>query len=285
MEDPTTLDDAEVDRLVREALAEDVGSRDVTTESTVGAGARARGVFVAKQDLVVAGLAVAEAVFRVLDSGVRWTAAVSDGARVGRGSTLATVAGGARALLTAERVALNFLQRLSGVATVTRRFVDAVAGTGARIRDTRKTTPLLRNLEKYAVALGGGIPHRPGLDRGVLVKENHIRLAGGVAEAARLARAGAGGLLVEVEVERLDQIEEALSAGAAMLLLDNFTPEDVRQGVRQIGGRVPVEVSGGVKLENVRAYAEAGADLIAVGALTHSAPACDISLETGPDAG
>jgi nicotinate-nucleotide pyrophosphorylase (carboxylating) len=280
-----TLDLAEVDRLVRAALAEDVGARDVTTEATVAATTRARGVFTAKQPLVVAGLGVAEAVFRVLDGDVHWESHVSDGDQLGVGASVAAVSGNARAVLTAERVALNFLQRLCGVATLTRRFVEAVAGTRAQVRDTRKTTPLLRSLEKYAVEVGGGVAHRPGLDRGVLVRENHIRLAGGVGEATRRAVTGAAGLVVEVEVERLDQIEEALAAGAQMLLLDNFTPEAVRTGVRQIGGRVPVEVSGGVRLETIRAYAEAGADFIAVGALTHSAPACDISLETEPERG
>ncbi len=197
---------------------------------------------------------------------------------------LGRVTGPARGMLTGERVALNFLQRLSGVATITRAFVDAVAGTKARIRDTRKTTPLLRALQKRAVEAGGGVPHRAGLDAGILIKDNHVRLAGGVGEATRRARAAAGSVLVEVEVERTDQIEEALRAGAQMLLLDNFTPEGVGEAVRLIGGRVPVEVSGGVTLETVRAYAEAGADFIAVGALTHSAAACDISLEIEPSA-
>ncbi|MFI5183174.1 MAG: carboxylating nicotinate-nucleotide diphosphorylase [Vicinamibacteria bacterium] len=272
----------DVDRLVRAALAEDVGARDVTTEATVPADRRAAGTFLAKQDLVLAGLPVAEAAFRLVDPGVRWEPRAGEGARVARGASVARVEGQARALLTAERVALNFLQRLSGVATETRRFVDAVAGTKAQIRDTRKTTPLLRSMEKYAVGVGGGAPHRPGLDRGILVKENHIRMAGSVAEATRRAVAGAGGLLVEVEVERLDQVEEALAAGAQMLLLDNFTPQEVGVAIGAIAGRVPVEVSGGIRLGNVRVYAEAGADLIAVGALTHSAPACDISLETEP---
>ncbi len=168
------------------------------------------------------------------------------------------------------------------MATLTRLFVDAVSGTPARIRDTRKTTPLLRTLEKYAVEVGGGVAHRPGLDRGILVKENHIRLAGSVGEATRRARAAAGGLEVEVEVERLDQISEALEAGAGMLLLDNFDVERVRTAVSLIGRRVPVEVSGGIRLDTIRPYAETGVDFIAVGALTHSAPAVDISLETGP---
>jgi nicotinate-nucleotide pyrophosphorylase (carboxylating) len=179
-------------------------------------------------------------------------------------------------------VALNFLQRISGVATLTRRFVEAVAGTRARIRDTRKTTPLLRALEKRAVVLGGGVAHRSGLDTGVLIKDNHIRLAGGAGIATRLAVAAAPGLEVEVEVERLDQIEEVLAAGAHMILLDNFSPEGVAAAVQAIGGRVTIEVSGGVTLANVLAYAQAGPDFIAIGALTHSAPACDISLEIEP---
>ncbi len=182
-------------------------------------------------------------------------------------------------MLAAERVALNFLQQLSGVATLTRKFVDLVAGTGARIRDTRKTTPLLRALEKQAVELGGGTPHRAGLASAILVKDNHVRLAGSVGEATRRAAAAAGGCLVEVEVERLEQIEEALAAGAQMILLDNFHPQGVREAVRMIAGRVPVEVSGGVTLMNVRGFAEAGPDFIAIGAITHSAPAADISLE------
>jgi nicotinate-nucleotide pyrophosphorylase (carboxylating) len=278
----TTLDPSDIDRLVSAALAEDVGVRDITTEATVSPGRRAAGSFLAKQDLVLAGLPVSEAVFRMLDREVSWEPRVVEGSRVSQGAWIARVQGEARALLTAERVALNFLQRLSGVATETRRFVDAVAGTKARIRDTRKTTPLLRALEKYAVGVGGGVAHRPGLDSGILVKENHIRLAGSVGEATRRAVAAAGGLVVEVEVERLDQVEEALGAGAQMLLLDNFTPSDLRVAIRAIAGRVPVEASGGIRLENVRAFADAGADFIAVGALTHSAPACDISMETEP---
>ena len=214
--------------------------------------------------------------------GSRLTPNVAEGGAARPGDVIGRVEGPARGLLQAERVALNFLQRLSGVATLTRRFVDAVAGTGARIRDTRKTTPLLRALQKRAVVAGGGVSHRAGLDDAILVKDNHVRLAGSVAEATRRAVAAALGRPVEVEVERLDQIEEALQAGATMLLLDNFTPADVRTAVGLIAGRVPVEVSGGVTLSTVRAYAEAGADLIAVGALTHSAPGADISLEIEP---
>jgi nicotinate-nucleotide pyrophosphorylase (carboxylating) len=276
------LDEQAVARIVRAALIEDVGARDATTEATVPAETRARAVFLAKQDFVLAGLDVALAVFRTQDPAVTWTPQAIEGARISAQAHLGTLTGPARALLTAERVALNLLQRLSGVATVTRRFVDAVEGTRARIRDTRKTTPLLRALEKYAVEIGGGVPHRSGLDTGILVKDNHARLAGSVGEAARRAMAEAQGLPVEVEIERLDQLEEALAAGVQMILLDNFTPEQVRIAVERTAGRVPLEVSGGVRLETVRAYAEAGPDFIAIGALTHSAPAVDISLEIEP---
>jgi nicotinate-nucleotide pyrophosphorylase (carboxylating) len=252
---------------------------DLTTVATVSATAEARGAFLAKQPLVVSGLDVAGLVFRTLDARVVFDARAREGEPRPAQSIIGRVAGPARALLTGERVALNFLQRMSGVATVTRAFVDAVAGTRARIRDTRKTTPLLRALQKRAVEAGGGLPHRSGLDTGVLIKDNHVRLAGSVGEATRRARMAASGALVEVEVERIDQIEEALRAGADMLLLDNFPPNEVREAAAQVAGRVPLEVSGGVTLKTVRAYAEAGADYIAVGALTHSAPSCDISLE------
>jgi nicotinate-nucleotide pyrophosphorylase (carboxylating) len=276
------LDAERVRQIVQAALEEDIGARDVTSEATVPDSARARGVLLAKQELIVAGLDVAAAAFRAQDPGVSWAPDAREGDRFFPGTVLGTVSGRARALLTAERVALNFLQRLSGVATLTRRFVDAVDGTGARIRDTRKTTPLLRFLEKHAVEAGGGLPHRSGLDTGILVKDNHVRLAGSVRQATLRALAGAGGLTVEVEVEALDQVEDAIAAGAHMLLLDNFAPEEVREAVALVRGRVPIEVSGGVKLENVRAYAEAGPDFIAIGAVTHSAPAVDISLEVEP---
>lgn len=269
-------------RLVDAALAEDIGAGDVTAEATVPASARARGVFLAKQDLIVAGLEVARYAFEARVSGLVFRADVREGERVPAGRLLGSVEGPARGLLSAERVALNLLQQISGVATITRRFVDAVAGTKARIRDTRKTTPLLRSLEKQAVVLGGGVLHRSGLDTGVLIKDNHIRLAGGAGEATRRAVAAAHGLEVEVEVERIDQIEEVIAAGADMILLDNFDPAAVREAVALIGGRTKVEVSGGVTLATVRAFAEAGPDFIAIGALTHSAPACDISLEIEP---
>lgn len=275
------LDPETVRRLVRAALEED-GPRDATTEATVPDTLRARGVFVAKQELVVAGLDVAATAFRLLDPQVDWQPEARDGERFYPGTVLGSVSGRARAMLTAERVALNFLQRMSGVATQTRRFVDAVEGTGARIRDTRKTTPLLRVLEKHAVEAGGGVPHRAGLDSGILIKDNHVRLAGGVRQATRRAVAGAGDLLVEVEVERLDQIEEALAAGAQMLLLDNFTPDQAREAMEVIRGRVGVELSGGIRLDTIRAFAECRPEYIAVGALTHSAGAVDISLEIEP---
>ena len=272
----------DVRELVRRALDEDGIDRDLTTLATVPEEAGARGILLAKEDLVVSGLDVCGLVFDAVDPRSRLRPEVAEGAPARRGDILGRVEGPARGLLQAERVALNFLQRLSGVATLTRRFVDAVGGTRAKIRDTRKTTPLLRALQKRAVVAGGGVSHRAGLDDAILVKDNHVRLAGSVAEATRRAVAAAAGRDVEVEVERTDQIDDALAAGATLILLDNFTPDDVRTAVARVAGRVPVEVSGGVTLATVRAYAEAGADLIAVGALTHSAPGADISLEIEP---
>jgi nicotinate-nucleotide pyrophosphorylase (carboxylating) len=278
-----TLTPEVLDRLARAALEEDVGTRDATTEATVSESATAVGTFVAKQNLVIAGLDVAMHVFRAMSPKIGWVARAREGDRFKPGDLIASVSGPARAILTAERVALNFLQRMSGVATITRRFVTAVEGTSAKIRDTRKTTPLLRALEKRSVEVGGGVPHRSGLNTGILVKDNHVLLAGSVAEATRRAVAGARGLMVEVEVDAAEQIEDAIRSGAQMILLDNFTPDQVRVAVGQIAGRVPVEVSGGVTLDTVRAFAEAGPTYIAVGALTHSAPAVDISLEVEPD--
>ena len=272
----------DVRELVRRALDEDGIDRDLTTLATVPEEAGARGILLAKEDLVVSGLDVCGLVFDAVDPRSRLLPSVAEGASARRGDVLGRVEGPARALLQAERVALNFLQRLCGVATLTRRFVDAVAGTRTKIRDTRKTTPLLRALQKRAVVAGGGVSHRAGLHDAILVKDNHVRLAGSVAEATRRAVAAAAGRPVEVEVERIAQIEEALQAGATLLLLDNFTPQDVRAAMAVVAGRVPVEVSGGVTLATVRAYAEAGPDLIAVGALTHSAPGADISLEVEP---
>jgi nicotinate-nucleotide pyrophosphorylase (carboxylating) len=277
-----SLDLERVRRLVKNALEEDLGAGDATSEATVPEGARARGVLLARQELVLAGLDVARLVFETLDPAVRVSPEGREGDRFFPDTVIATVEGRARPMLAAERVALNFLQRLTGVATQTRRFVDAVAGTAARIRDTRKTTPLLRFLEKHAVEVGGGVPHRGGLDSGILVKDNHVRLAGSVRQATLRAVAGARGLPVEIEVDAAEQIEDAIEAGAQMILLDNFTPDEARAAVEQVRGRVPLEASGGVRLDNVRAFAEAGVDYIAVGALTHSAPAADISLEIEP---
>jgi nicotinate-nucleotide pyrophosphorylase (carboxylating) len=269
----------DVRELVRRALEEDGVGRDLTTLATVPAEDVARGRFLAKSDLVLSGLDVAAQVFAAVDSRLDVRDLAEEGARVAAGTFVGSVEGPAQSLLQAERVALNFAQRLSGVATLTRRFVEAVAGTPAKIRDTRKTTPLLRALQKRAVVAGGGVSHRAALDDAILIKDNHVRIAGSVGEATRRAVLAAAGRDVEVEVERLEQVEEALAAGATMLLLDNFTPEGVREAVARIAGRVPVEVSGGVTLATVRGFAEAGPDYIAVGALTHSAPAGDISFE------
>lgn len=271
---------------VNKALDEDLGRGDITSRAIVRPGLKARGSFLAKQDLVLAGLEVADAAFTSFDPYLQIESAAADGEEVKAGKVFARVTGDAQMLLAAERVALNFLQRLSGIATVTRRYVEAVAGTGAKIVDTRKTTPGLRLLEKYAVTAGGGHNHRLGLDDGVLIKDNHIAMAGGVTEAIRRAREAVGHLhKIEVEVASLDQVREALQARADILLLDNMAPEMVREAVEILKQHEPndrrtlTEASGGITLANVRAYAEAGADLISIGALTHSAPAVDISFK------
>ena len=273
--------------LARAALLEDVGRGDVTSRATVGEEARARARFVAREELVVSGMDAARAVlFEAGGEEVGFAAYSREGDLAPVGSVLAEAEGAARPILAAERVALNLVMRLSGIATFTRRYVEALAGTGAVVTDTRKTTPGLRLLEKAAVRAGGGTNHRAGLDDGVLIKDNHLALAGGVTAAVRRARVNSPHLLkVEVEVESLEMLEEAISAGADAVLLDNMTPEDVREAVALARRSRPdflVEVSGGVNLQTVRAYAEAGPDLISVGALTHSAPAADISLEVEP---
>jgi nicotinate-nucleotide pyrophosphorylase (carboxylating) len=271
--------------LVERFLEEDIGFGDVTTLSVVPATTRGHGRLIAKAPLVVAGLEVAQAAFEVVDARVQWQSAVRDGMAVQPGRILAELHGPGRALLTAERVALNLLQRLSGVATLTRRYVDAVQHTQARVIDTRKTTPGLRALEKYAVRVGGGHNHRFGLADGVLIKDNHIAIVGGIENAIAAVRAHVSHLQkIEVEVDRIDQIPEALMAGADAILLDNMTPEQTREAVALVrsqpgGERILLESSGGVTLETVRAYAEAGVDLISSGALTHSAPAVDIGLD------
>ncbi len=261
-------------------LAEDVGHQDVTTIACVPLDRLATGRLVAKASGVVAGLDAAALVFRTLDPALQWVARQSDGDALTPGTVLAEISGTARAILTGERLALNLLQRLSGTATLTRRFVDAVAGTPVAILDTRKTTPGLRWLEKAAVRAGGGRNHRFGLFDGVLIKDNHIIAAGGITAAVSAARqVAAHTLRVEVEVETLDQLDEALAAGADALLLDNMSPELLRQAVASAAGRAWTEASGGITLDTVAAVAQTGVDAISVGALTHSAPALDISLD------
>jgi nicotinate-nucleotide pyrophosphorylase (carboxylating) len=277
------LNPSDIFKLAGEFLAEDIGRGDITTEAVLLPGVTARGRFLAKQDLVVAGIEVADAVFAVLDPDAEIEAFVSDGDGVKRGDIFARVNGPAEVLLTAERTALNVLQHLCGIATLTRAFVEAVAGTKAQIVDTRKTLPGLRMLEKYAVLVGGGRNHRFGLDDGVLIKDNHIGLAGSVQTAVERVRKSAGHLhKIEVEAASLEDLREALTAGADVILLDNMGPEMVSEAVaiaRQSSPTVVLEASGGITLENVRAYAEAGVDYISVGALTHSAPAADISFK------
>jgi nicotinate-nucleotide pyrophosphorylase (carboxylating) len=267
-----------LERAAFAALAEDVGEGDVTTEATVAEEAVGSAELVLREPGVVCGLAIAGAVFRALDPDLRFEPLAEEGTVVEAGTTVARVSGSKRAILTGERTALNFLARLSGIATLTRRYVDAVAGTGAAILDTRKTTPGLRALEKHAVACGGGRNHRLGLDDGVLVKDNHLRAAGSVAAAVARVRA-ATPLPVEVECDTLDQVAESLDEGVETILLDNMPLDDLRAAVAFARGRARLEASGGVTLENVRAIAETGVDEISVGALTHSARSLDVSLE------
>ncbi|HEX8083814.1 MAG TPA: carboxylating nicotinate-nucleotide diphosphorylase [Solirubrobacteraceae bacterium] len=267
--------------LVRRALAEDVGDGDATTLATVPEDARARAEIVQKAPGVVFGLELAEAVFRELDPGVVFERRVEEGAWR-EGGDVAVVSGRARALLTAERTALNLLQRLSGVATATARAVREVEGTGARVLDTRKTTPGLRALEKAAVAAGGGTNHRFGLFDAMLIKENHAAMAGGVGAAVRAARAARPDLPLEVECRDEAEVREALEAGAPRLLLDNMPPDQLRATVELVAGRAELEASGGITLDNLREVAETGVDYISLGALTHSAPALDLSLLLRP---
>jgi nicotinate-nucleotide pyrophosphorylase (carboxylating) len=275
------LPDALIAPVVRAALAEDLGrAGDVTSQACVPADARLSATFGVRKGGVIAGLDCARLAVLELDPGARFEAHVADGEQVQAGTRLASVEANARALLSAERTALNLLCRLSGVATLTRAYVDAVAGTGARIVDTRKTTPGLRALEKYAVRCGGGVNHRFGLDDAILIKDNHIAACGSVGEAVRCARAAAGHLMkVEVEIDRLDQLEAALEHGPDVVMLDNFSLADMAEAVRRTNGRATLEASGGVTLETVRAIAETGVDVISVGALTHSASVLDIGLD------
>jgi nicotinate-nucleotide pyrophosphorylase (carboxylating) len=284
------LGDPALARIVQAALAEDVGRGDVTTEATVSPDAVGTAELLVKEPGIVCGLRVAEAVFRALDPDLEFEPVVLDGDWVEGSSSLqqsvaksravavALVTGPERAILTGERVALNFLGRLSGIATLTKHYVDAVAGTGVAILDTRKTTPGLRALEKYAVACGGGRNHRFGLDDGVLVKDNHLRAAGSISKAVESLRV-ATVLPIEVECDTLEQVSEALDAGVDAILLDNMTLDGLRAAVTLVAGRARLEASGGITLENVRAVAETGVDEISVGALTHSARSLDVSLE------
>ena len=270
----------EITELLKRALAEDLGAGDLTTDAVLPEAVRARGRLIANQVLVIAGPPLAEEVFDLLDLQSVFRRAADEGAQVSRGAVLAEVTGDAGALLRGERTALNFLQRLCGIATLTRRFVARLGESKTKLLDTRKTTPTMRALEKYAVRVGGGRSHRFGLFDAVLIKENHSRMAGGVGEAVRRAQNKHGrGRRVQAEAGSLDDVKEALAAGADSLLLDNMTPEQVRAAVKTVAGRVPVEVSGGISLENIGKYAMLGADFISVGALTHSAPAADISFE------
>lgn len=264
--------------IVAAALAEDVGSGDVTTEATVDPDAAGTATLQLREPGVVSGLAAAEAVFRSLDPDLHFEPLSVDGAVLDRPTPVARVTGSLRAILTGERTALNFLGRLSGVATLTRRYVDAVAGTGVAILDTRKTTPGLRLLEKHAVACGGGTNHRFGLSDGVLIKDNHLHVTGSIAEALGRVRE-ASGLPIEVECDTLAQVSEALASGADAILLDNMAPDELRAAVELAAGRARLEASGGITLENVRAVAETGVDEISIGALTHSARSLDVSLE------
>jgi nicotinate-nucleotide pyrophosphorylase (carboxylating) len=265
---------------VRRILAEDLGTGgDVTSKATIAADARFTAQMNCRQAIVVAGLELAAAFFRAVDPDVQIEQLAKDGERAEHGTTLMRLAGNAQAMLTAERSALNTLQHLSGIATLTRQYVDAIAGTVAVLLDTRKTIPGLRVLEKYAARMGGAQNHRMRLDDGVLIKDNHVAVSGGVVEAVRRAKAANTGLQVQVEVDRIDQIEPALAAGADRLLLDNMDPAMLREAVALVGGRVPLEASGGVTLETIRFLADTGVDFISVGRITQSAPAVDIGLD------
>jgi nicotinate-nucleotide pyrophosphorylase (carboxylating) len=268
------------DEFVTRVLAEDLGeSGDVTSKATIAADARFSAELAAREPIVVAGLDIAEAFFRRLDPDIAIERFAGDGDRVEKGAVLMRLNGNAQAMLAAERSALNTLQHLSGIATLTRRYVDAIEGTGAVVLDTRKTIPGLRALEKYAARMGGAQNHRMRLDDGVLIKDNHVAVAGGVGPAVEAASAAGTGFPIQVEVDRVEQIEEALAAGADRLLLDNMDPPNLRRAVELVAGCVPLEASGGVRLETIRPIAETGVDYISVGRITQSAPAVDIGMD------
>ena len=274
-----------LDRVIDDALAEDVGHGDLTTDAIVPAGLRGTAAVVVREPGVVCGLDAAFAAVRRLDPGAAMERLVQDGALVEQAPvTAARFEASLRALLTAERTALNLLQRMSGIATVTRRYVEAVEGTGVEVLDTRKTAPGLRDLDKAAVACGGGTNHRRGLDDAVLIKDNHLAVAGSVAAAVELVRREHPGRTVEVEADTVEQLEQALAAGADVVLLDNMAPEMLRHAVRITNGRAQLEASGGITIETIREVAETGVDAISVGALTHSVRALDIAMEVTPSA-
>lgn len=274
----------DVERLVRAALAEDIGGGDVTSAAALPAGLRGTAIISTEVPCVVAGLFLAPLAYGLVDPALTVTVLIADGAAAGVETPIVRVAGAAASILAGERVVLNLLQHLAGVATLTRRFVDAVAGTRAAIVDTRKTTPGFRLLEKHAVRMGGGVNHRFRLDDGILVKNTHVALGGGTAAVVARVRAGAPpGLRVQVECRSVAELDAALAAGADMVLLDNQTPDEAAALVRRVAGRVPVELSGGITLANVAAYAASGADRISIGALTHSAPAVPIHLRITAD--
>ena len=273
-------DDFDLRAFVQQTLAEDLGKGgDVTSAATIPADARFTAEMNCRQAIVLAGLEIAAEFFRALDADVKIDLLTKDGDRLVHGTTVMRLSGDARAMLAAERSALNTLQHLCGIATMTRQYADAIAGTGATLLDTRKTIPGLRVLEKYAARMGGAQNHRMRLDDGVLIKDNHVAVCGGVAEAVRRAKAANTGLQVQVEVDRIDQIEPALDAGADRLLLDNMDPAMLREAVKLVAGRVPLEASGGVTLETIRFIGETGIDFVSVGRITQSAPAVDIGLD------
>ncbi|HWN11041.1 MAG TPA: carboxylating nicotinate-nucleotide diphosphorylase [Pyrinomonadaceae bacterium] len=276
--EPGALESPEIIGYIRHALAEDIGSGDVTTNSIVPAEGETRARIVAKQSGIIAGLDVAQAVFTVLDDKLRFTAGVDEGEKVEHGDVVAELHGSARTLLTGERTALNFLGRMSGIATLTRQFVEAIEGTGATVLDTRKTAPGLRATDKIAVRRGGGQNHRQGLYDMILIKDNHIDYAGSLARAVKMARVQGGLLEIEVECRTIENVEEALSLGVTRILLDNMSLETMKDAVQLTAGRAKLEASGNVNLETVRAIAETGVDFISVGALTHSPKVFDVSL-------
>ena len=272
--------DFDLDDFLRRVLGEDLGEEgDVTSRATIGADARFSATMNCREPITIAGIGIAVAFFRALDGDVIVEQPVADGDFVSAGTTLLRLEGNARAMLAAERSALNTLQHLSGIATLTRRYVDAIGAGRAKLLDTRKTLPGLRILEKYAARMGGAQNHRLRMDDGLLIKDNHVAVAGGVGPAVRLAKAATTGLQIQVEVDRLDQIEDALTAGADRLLLDNMTPDVLRQAVGIVAGRVPLEASGGVNLDTIGAIAATGVDFVSVGRITQSAPAVDIGLD------